>query len=190
MKCYRFLFAALVAAIFLSGCSPAPSAPEPTPRPRPLDVTIEMSEYAFNPSEIEAKVGQEVTLTLVNVGQMDHELMIGRDVDMHDGVPVGYQVDLFRSAGIIPTVQGDGMLMAHAEGDHQQEAGTDAAAGDLTTDLQGDGDLMVVVPVGAGPTTETFTVTDEMVGEWEMGCFQLDGVHYNAGMVGKFTVTN
>jgi hypothetical protein len=28
-------------------------------------------------------------------------------------------------------------------------------------------------------------VTEEMIGEWEMGCFSLDGVHYTSGMVGS-----
>jgi hypothetical protein len=28
-----------------------------------------------------------------------------------------------------------------------------------------------------------------MLGEWEMGCFELDGVHYDQGMVGTFIVT-
>jgi hypothetical protein len=35
----------------------------------------------------------------------------------------------------------------------------------------------------------TFTVTEEMVGEWEIGCFLLEGVHYDSGMVGKFIVS-
>jgi uncharacterized cupredoxin-like copper-binding protein len=33
-----------------------------------------------------------------------------------------------------------------------------------------------------------FTVTKDMVGEWEMGCFAQEGVHYTAGMVGKLVV--
>jgi uncharacterized cupredoxin-like copper-binding protein len=27
-----------------------------------------------------------------------------------------------------------------------------------------------------------------MVGEWEMGCFEQDGVHYDAGMKGTLVV--
>jgi uncharacterized cupredoxin-like copper-binding protein len=50
------------------------------------------------------------------------------------------------------------------------------------------GGFMVVLPVGAKATV-TFTVTDDMVGEWEMGCFEQDGVHYDAGMKGAVTVS-
>lgn len=35
-----------------------------------------------------------------------------------------------------------------------------------------------------------FTVTEEMLGEWEMGCFEQEGVHYDAGMKGKVTVSD
>jgi hypothetical protein len=31
-------------------------------------------------------------------------------------------------------------------------------------------------------------VTEEMLGVWEMGCFEQDGVHYSSGMVGTITV--
>jgi hypothetical protein len=28
-----------------------------------------------------------------------------------------------------------------------------------------------------------------MLGDWEMGCFEQDGVHYDAGMIGAVSVT-
>ncbi|MEK6220925.1 MAG: hypothetical protein N2D54_01595, partial [Chloroflexota bacterium] len=176
-----------------AGCSSTP--------PPPLDVTIEMSEYAFSPTDITAVVGQEVTLTLVNVGALDHELMIGKNVEVHDGQPEGYEVDLFRTAGITPMVMGGGMLMAHGEDDHDDggmDMDMDSDDGDgemdmddneMEMDLEGDGALMVMLDAGAKNATVTFTVTKDMIGEWEMGCFQLDGVHYTSGMVGSFTVT-
>lgn len=219
MKVYRLFFVGLLIGIILSGCTssssePASSAPTVSLKVAPLEVTIEMSEYQFSPAEIEAKVGQDVTLTLVNVGALEHELMIGKDVEMHDGHPSGYEIDMFRTADIIPTVHGGGMLMAHDEAGHQAEGdmamaeddheegmamegdeheegmameGEDHADG-MTMNLEGEGALMVMMPVDAETTTVSFTVTEDMIGEWEMGCFQLDGVHYNSGMVGTFTV--
>ncbi len=230
MKVHRLLFVGLLIGIILSGCTssssePASSAPTVSLKVAPLEVTIEMSEYAFNPAEIEAEVGQEVTLTLVNVGTLEHELMIGNDVEMPDGVPSGYETDMFRTGGIIPTVHGGGMLMAHDEAGHQAEGemamaddeheegmameeddheegmameedeheegmameGEDHEEG-MAMNLEGEGALMVMMPVGTETTTVSFTVTEDMIGEWEMGCFQLDGVHYNSGMVGTFTV--
>jgi uncharacterized cupredoxin-like copper-binding protein len=130
-----------------------------------------MTEFAFTPNTIEAKVGQEVTLNLVNKGALEHEIMFGHNVMMMNGLPNGYQEDMFASAGIEPEVMmaGGGMNdMAMAE-DH---------AG-----------FMVLLPKNGDQATMTFTVTKDMVGEWEIGCFEQDGVHYNAGMVGKLIVT-
>jgi len=87
----------------------------------------------------------------------------------------------------------ESMDMAGDDQESMDMAGDDHEEGmameeGTTMDLEGDGALMVMVPIGTETTTITFTVTEDMVGEWEMGCFQLDGVHYNAGMVGTFTV--
>ena len=51
---------------------------------------------------------------------------------------------------------------------------------------------MVLLPGSAGgeavETDITFTVTEDMVGEWEMGCFLDGGSHYTSGMVGTLIV--
>ena len=72
--------------------------------PEPVTITIEMSEYAFAPNEIELQVGQEVTFNLVNVGQLDHEIMFGRDTMMMDNRPSGYIMDMFESSHVEPMV--------------------------------------------------------------------------------------
>lgn len=152
--------------VLLTACSSA------APTPEPLTVTIDMTEYAFNPDTIEAKVGQTVTLNLVNSGQLEHEIMFGRDVMMMDNRPSGYQVDMFESAGVEPEVmQTEDMAMEEAE--HEEEGHTG---------------FMVLLHENGDEATMTFTVTEDMVGEWEMGCFELEGVHYDQGMVGTFTV--
>ncbi len=56
----------------------------------PVTYTIEMSKYAFTPNTIEAKVGQQVTLELVNNGTLEHEIMFGRDTMMMEDRPNGY----------------------------------------------------------------------------------------------------
>ncbi len=33
-----------------------------------------------------------------------------------------------------------------------------------------------------------FTASKDAAGEWEIGCFEQEGVHYDAGMKGKLTV--
>jgi hypothetical protein len=48
---------------------------------------------------------------------------------------------------------------------------------------------MVVLAKTGNEATITFTATEEMLGEWEIGCFSQEGVHYVAGMNGKFVVS-
>jgi len=121
-----------------------------------------------------------VTLDLVNIGVLQHELMIGRDVEMDAGKPSRYHEDMFEIAGIEPEVNVKSSMGMEPDHSEDNEVG------------HGDGDhegFMVVLPPGEDTATITFTVTDEMMGEWEIGCFELDGVHYNAGMVGSLKVT-
>src|SRR3989304_5593771 len=110
MKMKRYLFFSLLITfgLFLAACGSKP--------PEPVSFTIEMSEYAFEPDTIEVKVGQEVTLELVNVGQLAHELMIGRQVMMMANRPNSYQVDMFASAGIEPEVM---MMEGEAHGEEE-----------------------------------------------------------------------
>ena len=130
---------------------------------------ITMTEYAFTPEKLTFKVGQEVTLNMTNPGQLQHEIMFGREVMEMDNRPVGYAVDMFEVGGVEPEV--------YQEGEPEHEREEEVHEG-----------FMVVLPVD-GAATMKFTVTEEMVGEWEMGCFEQDGVHYDAGMKGFVTVT-
>lgn len=135
--------------------------------PPPAEFTIEMSEFAFSPNTIEVQVGQEVTLHLVNTGALAHELMIGREVVMNNNMAETYAHNLFEGHG--PHVEG-------AEDDH-------------SADMPDDHGFMVLMPAGSDEATVTFTVTEEMVGTWEIGCFTDGGSHYGQGMRGTFVVT-
>ena len=139
----------------------------------PVKYTIEMSEFAYSPNEIQVKVGQDVTIELVNTGALPHELMVGRNVKMHDNQPDGFEQDMFETAQVEPEVMGgmqDGMDMS-SEGMGDEHTG-----------------FMVTVPNGGENITINFTATQDQAGEWEMGCFQQEGVHYDAGMKGKLVV--
>jgi hypothetical protein len=98
-------------------------------------MTIEMTEYSFTPADLEFRVGQEVTLLefrvgqevtlhLTNTGELEHEIMFGRDVMMTNGRPNGYTVDMFESAGVEPVVtvekseSGEHKEDEHMEGRH------------------------------------------------------------------------
>lgn len=152
-----------VAGLLLVACAGA--------TPEPVSFTVEMTEYAFNPDTIEVSVGQEVTLDLVNLGALEHEIMFGRDVMMMDNRPSGYQQDMFEVGGVEPHVE----MMAGEMSEHEEEE-------------EGHTGFMVLLPETNDRATLTFTVTEGMVGEWEMGCFEQEGVHYDAGMVGTFIV--
>ncbi len=140
--------------------------------PAPAEFTIEMSEFAFTPNVFEVQVGQEVTIHLKNAGALNHELMIGQNAMMMDGMPSGFEHNLFENSE--PMVMG-GM-----------------SEGDMESDDHGmeemDHGFMVLMPKGAEDATINFTVTEDMAGTWELGCFTDSGVHYNQGMTGIFIV--
>ena len=161
--------------------------------PEPLEMTINMAEYAFTPADLEFQVGQEVTLHLTNSGALEHEIMIGRDVMMMEGMPNGFNVDMFETAGVEPDVSVEMSDEEHIEEDEHSEGDEHTEEDEHMEDESMEDEhahsgFMVKVPVTHDVYTMSFTVTEDMVGEWEIGCFLLDGVHYNSGMVGTLTL--
>lgn len=134
--------------------------------PQPVEFTVEMSEFAFSPNTFEVQVGQEVTFHLVNNGALEHEFMLGRETMMMDGMPGGYEHNMFE--GEEPEVMG-------GEAHHEM--------GDM------DHGFMVSIPRGGEDASLSFTVTEDMVGEWEIGCFLDGGSHYQQGMHATLTVS-
>ena len=153
----------IFSALLLAGCANA--------TPEPVSFTVNMTEYKFEPAQIEVEVGQQVTIELVNSGQLAHEIMFGRMVMKDNNRPHSYETDMFEAAHIQPT-------LTHADGS-PMEASHEAGHEGFMVVLEKTGDKAVM----------TFEVTEDMVGDWEMGCFEQDGVHYDAGMVGTFTVS-
>ena len=151
------LFTAFV--IILAACSGGAT--------QAVSYDIDMAEYPYSPERLNLKVGQEVTLNLSSSGQLQHEVMFGREMMKMDNRPAGYMEDMFESAGVEPEVTQDG------EPEHEEEMHSG---------------FMLALPVD-GTATMKFIVTKEMLGEWEMGCFEQDGVHYDAGMIGSVSVT-
>jgi len=106
---------------------------------------------------------------------------------MTDGRPSGYMVDMFETAGVEPEVTVEAAEEEHTEGDEHAEE-EEHSEGDEHTEDDAHTGFMVMVPASHDVYTMSFTVTEEMVGEWEVGCFLLDGVHYESGMVGSLMV--
>lgn len=164
MKRFRMIHLLLVASLLLAACA--------QPTPEPVSYPVEMSEFVFTPNIIQAKVGQPVVLELINKGALEHEIMIGRDVMMMNNRPEGYQIDMFQMAGVEPQV-----LIP----DEMSGMGHSSGAADHSG-------FMVVLPKSGDRATLTFTPTEDMIGEWEIGCFSQEGVHYDAGMKGKLII--
>lgn len=162
MKKIATIFAVALMVTLLAGCSSS--------TPEPVSIDIHMTEYAYQPNAISVKVGQPVTLNLINDGTLTHEIMFGRDVVTTDNRPTGFKTDMFEASGIEPTVTTpDGSPVDHH--------------------MAGHSGVMVVLENTGDQATISFTPNKDMVGEWEMGCFEQDGVHYQAGMKGTFTVS-
>jgi uncharacterized cupredoxin-like copper-binding protein len=197
-------------AILLVACS-AESEPEE------VEYTIEMTEFSYAPEDIELKVGQTVTLNLVNLGQLDHEIMIGREVKMDNSLPAGYELDMFEHAGVEPVVVMEMHENEHVEAEHEEaedshdeaeheeaEDSHDEAEHEEDEHVQDEAeheegeddhaetghnhDGFMVSLANEDRATMTFTITEDMVGTWEIGCFLQDGAHYLADMKGSLVV--
>lgn len=153
------------AALIVTACGGGAAPPSGT-------VTITATEMAFGPNAIRLKVGQEVRITLENDGEKDHELMFGKGVMSMGGHPSSYQTWLLEGVELKFERDGKAIDAMEALGGEMEH---DAAPG------------MILVKKAASPVTIIFTVPDK-VGEWEMGCFEDDGKHYEDGMKGKVTV--
>ena len=158
--------------------------------PEPVTFTLEMTEYAFTPNALEARVGQPVTIEMINTGTLEHEIMFGRNVERENNRPHGYETDMFAAAGVEPqvTMMGDAMAGEDMHAEEDMPGSEDMSDGEaMPMEADHDG-FMVLLPQTGDRATLTFTPTEAMLGEWEMGCFEQDGVHYDAGMVGTLTI--
>lgn len=155
-----------LAALTVAACGGGEEAAAPEADGK---IRIELDEYSFSPAELQLTAGEEVTLVLVNVGEKEHEFMAGNNVMMMDGAPGGFNDDFL--SPLDPMVTMPGMAMGDMD--------------DGEMDHPGFG-----VIVAVGETVEvTFTVPASMVGEWEFGCFEDDGAHWDEGMKGKMVVS-
>jgi plastocyanin len=208
----RATLVGLVAAValILAACGPA-TTPEPTVTPTPTldpdnpELTIRLTEFRFNPSEITLRVGQHVTFHVVNAGATDHEIMIGRNPlrDESGQLGDGFEHDFFEHTK--PAVEGDAQVMGLEEGGMDMgdsgDGGMDmeaTATPEGGMDMGGEGDHMegemmngfMAMFEPQQEATITFDVTEDMLGTWTMGCFEVsqDQVHFDEGMAGLLTV--
>ena len=59
----------VVSLVLLSACSAQQSKPA-------TEVTVEMTDFAYSPSSITVAAGQPVTLTVENIGNIEHDFVV------------------------------------------------------------------------------------------------------------------
>lgn len=161
------------------------------------EVTVTLSEFQFEPSDIRLTPGTTVTIRLENIGEKDHEFMAGREVHIEDGIPHGFESDFFDTVeGLTidpPDALESGMEGMDMGGESMSETtmgdmGSDTTMGDMAGE-EGMEDMgVMVVRAPTETATITFTVTEASIGEWEVGCFEEDGAHWDDGMKGTLIV--
>lgn len=186
------------------------------------EVQISLSEYKFDPANLEVRAGSTITIRLVNDSQenKEHELMIGREVKMGGDFgdqPDGFERDFFEGVEVELVDAKDVMMLMAGEatltgekaqellgmemdmgmdadmdmGESGRESGMEGGmesgddhAGEGADDHAG---FMIELEPG-GTATLRFTVPEDKVGEWTIGCFSQDGQHFGEGMKGTLTV--
>ncbi|MGE8149430.1 cupredoxin domain-containing protein [Pseudomonas frederiksbergensis] len=165
----------VLAACLLALSSPVWASPaqsydfgQPAPAAKASrSVEVVMGDMSFDPKAIEIKAGETIRFVLVNKGQLLHEFNLG-DAAMH----AAHQQEMLK-------MQQSGMLTPTAmkEMDHGAMAG-------MEHEMKHDDPNSVLVPPGkTAELTWTFTKATNL----EFAC-NIPG-HYQAGMVGKLTVS-
>ena len=165
------LGACLLALSFGIEASPAQTYDFGQPAPAAKaqrSVEVVMGDMSFNPKAIDIKAGETIRFVLVNKGQLLHEFNLG-DAAMH----ARHQQEMLK-------MQQSGMLTPTGmkEMDHGSMAGMDH--GMMKHD---DPNSVLVEPGKTAELTWTFTKATSL----EFAC-NIPG-HYQAGMVGKLTVS-
>src|SRR6056297_2353519 len=131
----------------------------------PMQVRIEMGEFYFQVEgqerneAIVLQAGQPYDLLFANGGTMEHEVLIGRELLVEDGVPDGYATNLL-DAVVIDVFEDDWLVRMSGMIEFEVE----------------EGESLVF----------RVTVPEDLVGTWEIGCF-IPG-HYQAGMKAPFVI--
>ncbi|KEX94825.1 hypothetical protein HA62_05260 [Pseudomonas putida] len=165
----------LLASCLLALGSPVWAAPEVTydfGQPAPAakatrSVEVVMADMTFTPKSIEIKAGETVRIVLVNKGQLLHEFNLG-DAAMH----ARHQQEMLQ-------MQQSGMLTP--TGMKAMDHG--AMAGMAHAMQHDDPNSVLVAPGKTAELTWTFSKATSL----EFAC-NIPG-HYQAGMVGKLTVS-
>ena len=131
-------------------------------------VNVVLKDIAFEPKSLQVKAGETVRFVLVNKGQLLHEFNLG-DAAMH----ADHQKEMLK-------MQASGMLTTTGMGQMDHAA---MGHGDMGSMKHDDPNSVLVEPGKTAELTWTFSKAARL----EFAC-NIPG-HYQAGMVGKLTVS-
>ncbi len=110
----------------------------------------------------------------MNSVALEHEIMFVHEVMMTDGLPNGYMVNVFEITAVEPDGAVEMLDEEHTEGDEHSEDEEHSVGDDHTEedehmeDEHAQSGFMVKVPVSHDIYTMSFTITEDMAGEWEI----------------------
>lgn len=87
------------------------AADERTPSPEPQQVTIRLSEFRFDPSQVEVQRGRPIELHLVNTGKVLHEFVSAVAADTTVDLETGGVVALVRGVDEIEVPPGATVIL-------------------------------------------------------------------------------
>ncbi len=128
-------------------------------------VTLVLRDMSFEPASVQVKAGETVRFVLVNQGQLLHEFNLG-DAAMH-ATHQQEMLKMLQSGMLTPTAM-QHHQMGHGEGEMKHD----------------DPNSVLVEPGKTAELTWTFAKATDL----EFAC-NLPG-HYQAGMVGKLTISD
>jgi plastocyanin len=157
--------------------------------------TIVMTDYRFAPDKMTWRVGQRVTITLINKSESippkPHEFMVGRVNRTDDTIfgvryEDGYKTPFFDGVKI-KLISGSGLTMLMAgkaifTGISPKSVIAPGPMGPME-------EMTGFMPLLGEPSQLTFSfIVPDKPGQWTYGCFQQSGEHFANGMKGTITI--
>lgn len=169
----------------------------PSVDPGTGEITIVMRDFSFTPGVVRLPAGREVRIRIVNKGKHTHEFMVGRAVHVEEGVTEppspsffeGLRVQVVGKKGMAMVMGFEGMKMNMMNMDKMKDMEMKMPRG-AHADMEmaeGHRGAMVMLAPGAEATL-VLTVPPGKEGVWVFGCFQEEGLHFDAGMRGQILV--
>lgn len=150
---------AIVALVFTSGSPTRVGEPD-----RDGELLVELAIRDFEPDHLYLPTSEPLQLTLVNHSDVGHTLAFGRGTVEEADHPASPAVDMLADLEVVTEPS---TALVHATDEHPWTA------------IRVETDETVTV---------AFTLPEDRIGEWELGCFSARGCYYEIGFRADVTV--